>query len=238
MKSYLNLLRATDNKPFIIALSALALICVYIYQGMPSFFREHIASLILTDAEPLIIDFTGRLYQCVAVFILFFFVPALIVKVGLKKELNDFGLQPGDARFGMKFILIALAVAVPFIWFSSFQKEFQSEYPMPLIARHSNEYLFYWELIYFFYYIGWEFMFRGFMLFGLKDAVGAGWAILLQTIPSTLNHFGKPEGEMFAAIPAGLAFGALALRTRSLLYPFVLHYLIGMLNDLFCVMNG
>jgi membrane protease YdiL (CAAX protease family) len=73
------------------------------------------------------------------------------------------------------------------------------------------------------------------MLFGLRDAVGAANAILIQTIPSTLLHIGKPDGEIFAAILAGIAFGIIALRTKSILYVFVIHWLIGVTLDFLIV---
>ena len=94
-----------------------------------------------------------------------------------------------------------------------------------------------YELCYAAYYFGWEFFFRGFMLFGLADAFGAVNAVLIQTIPSTLAHIGKPTPEVFAAVAAGLVFGAIALKTRSVLYVFLLHWLIGVTLDVFIVLS-
>jgi membrane protease YdiL (CAAX protease family) len=43
----------------------------------------------------------------------------------------------------------------------------------------------------------------------------------------------EPLPEMLLAIPFGLIFAVLALRSRSLLWPILLHLIIGLSNDLF-----
>jgi len=87
--------------------------------------------------------------------------------------------------------------------------------------------------IYALYYIAFEFFYRGFLLRVVETSWGPGPAIWVQTLASTLVHLGKPMPEVLAAIPAGLVFGALALRSRSILYPALLHLSIGVATDLF-----
>jgi membrane protease YdiL (CAAX protease family) len=73
--------------------------------------------------------------------------------------------------------------------------------------------------------IGWEFFFRGFLLFGLMRVMGPT-AVLAQAVPFALAHLGKPEAETITTIFGGALFGWLAWRTRSFLYPFLLHWFI------------
>ena len=70
--------------------------------------------------------------------------------------------------------------------------------------------------------IAWEFIWRGFMLFGLEKRFG-GYAVLMQMIPFVILHNGKPFLETFGAIFGGIALGILALRTRSFYYCVVTH---------------
>jgi hypothetical protein len=121
---------------------------------------------------------------------------------------------------------------------------------------------------FFLYYVPWEFFFRGFLLFPFalaaekafaaanataSDAQIAGIAadrgpeaggaviaaaVLLQTIPSTLLHFGHPLTELASAVAAGLIFGILAWRTRSIVPGLLLHASIGLGTDLFIVLKG
>lgn len=70
--------------------------------------------------------------------------------------------------------------------------------------------------------IGWEFIWRGFMLFGLEKKFGY-YAVLIQMIPFVILHNGKPFLETLGAIPGGIALGLLALRTRSIYYCVAVH---------------
>jgi len=81
---------------------------------------------------------------------------------------------------------------------------------------------------YFLFYVGWEFYFRGFLLFGLRDSLGATNAVLIQTAASALLHIGGPASETFGAILGGLLWGG---QTKSLLSGLVQHFLLGIALD-------
>ena len=87
------------------------------------------------------------------------------------------------------------------------------------------------------YYAGWEILFRGVLLFGLKDALGARSANLVQTALSVTAHFGRALPETLSALPAGLVFGGVALRTRSVWYVAVIHWTVGVSMDWF-ILHG
>lgn len=226
MKEFISLFKELRGKEAVISLTSLVLMCIYVYYGLPNGKEVGIGGLL------------SRIFQALSVFLLFFLIPALITRFHLKEEMKNFGFQIGDFQFGFKFLFIAVPIVLPFIYISSFLKDFQNEYPLPLIAREKLGFLIVWEFFYLFYYIGWEFLFRGYLLFGLEKRLGGTITIIFQTIPSTLIHIGKPSAETFSAIIAGIVFGALALRTRSILYPFIFHYLIGISMDIFCFINS
>ncbi len=75
----------------------------------------------------------------------------------------------------------------------------------------------------------WEFFFRGFLLFGLAERYGDD-AIFLQAVPFAIAHFGKPEVETLSTIFGGAAFGYVARKTDSMLYPFLIHWYIQVLT--------
>ncbi|MEE8402731.1 MAG: CPBP family intramembrane glutamic endopeptidase, partial [Candidatus Hydrothermarchaeaceae archaeon] len=64
-----------------------------------------------------------------------------------------------------------------------------------------------------------------YLLFSLDKAVGRAPAILLHAIPYMLVHIGKPPLEVPYSFFAGLLFGYLALKTRSILPSFLVHFL-------------
>jgi membrane protease YdiL (CAAX protease family) len=108
---------------------------------------------------------------------------------------------------------------------------------------------------FFLYYVPWEFFFRGFLLFPFLIAAERAFAIakaardpafgmvlaavvFFQTMPSTLGHLGHPLPELVAAVTAGLFFGVLAWKTRSIIPGLLLHAAMGFGTDLFIVCKG
>jgi membrane protease YdiL (CAAX protease family) len=109
---------------------------------------------------------------------------------------------------------------------------------------------------FFLYYVPWEFFFRGFLIFPFALAAERAFVIgkadegatdgsmvlaavvFFQTIPSTLLHFGHPLSELASAVAAGLVFGLLAWKTRSIVPGLLLHASIGLGTDLFIVLKG
>jgi membrane protease YdiL (CAAX protease family) len=97
------------------------------------------------------------------------------------------------------------------------------------------------------YYVPWELLFRGILLFPLvrladqrlsEDGVGplSGLPLLIvmmQAVISAMLHFGHPFSETLIALPFGILLGWLALRTGSLLPGLALHALAGIGQDLF-----
>ncbi|MBN1979497.1 MAG: CPBP family intramembrane metalloprotease [Anaerolineae bacterium] len=181
-------------------------------------------------------DACSAIYEYSAAFLLMFVVPALIVKVAFKSSLRAFGFRVGDARWGLRLVAIALPVLLLAAYVGSLDPAVREEYPLAKgMIGHVSTFLIV-EAFYLIYYLGWEFLFRGFMLFGLEK-YGALAAILMQTIPSTIVHIGKPASESFAAIAAGLVFGYLAVRTRSIFYPLILHAAVGIGTDVFVALR-
>jgi len=182
-------------------------------------------------------DFYYTIYEYMAAFLLMFLIPFLAIKYGFKARLKDLGFRVGDARFGMRFVLIAAPLFLLSAYLGSADPVMQAEYPLAKsIMQHAPLFIII-EIFYLIYYVSWEFLFRGFMIFGLEKRLGAAVAILIQTIPSAIVHIGKPVSESFAAIFAGILFGFLAYRTRSILYPLILHAVIGIGTDLFITMR-
>jgi len=235
MKEVKSYFKEADPRAAWIFFVSLIVMVLFMYQGRHTFFREHFATNI---SNPDTLDWAAYTYMHICTFILFFLIPAAVVVFIFKRPLSEFGFAIGDWRFGLKFICLWIIVITPLVYLNSFMPDFQKEYPLvPLAGKHVG-WFFLWALVYLVYYIGWEFLFRGFLQIGLRPALGAFFSICVQTIPSTIIHFGKPEGETISAIFAGIIFGAVALRTRSIFWPLLAHFYAGMANDIFCVING
>lgn len=228
-KQFLLNLERKDIHIYAILLSAPILLTLYRYHGFNG------ADFFFNSSD-LPEDQLKTLYQFSFFFLISFIVPALYVVFFMRKSLINFGLGLGNIKKGLLILLVIPVLVIPLIYISSKMPEIRTEYPLAksLLSDQSN--LLIYQLAYIFlYYIGWEFFFRGFILFGLKDRFGPMNAILIQTISSCLVHIDKPEGEIVGSIIIGIVFGIIALRTRSIWYVFLIHAAIGVFLDLFII---
>jgi membrane protease YdiL (CAAX protease family) len=161
-----------------------------------------------------------------------FLAPALL-HVLTGGSLRELGLRLGDHRFGFAAVAVCGPVGVLLMVLSSGPRSgLQAAYPWAGSAiGDSLTVLVVWAAVYGLYYLAFEFFFRGFLLKVLVPAVGTDLALWLQAMAATLVHLGKPLPEVIAALPASLLFGVIALRSRSILYPALLHLLIGLTLD-------
>lgn len=222
-----------DRRTAIILISSAALLVVYLYQGYPRFYDAHLAGRL---GLPEWNDWLRWSWNFLCAALLLGAAPALVARLWLREPLASFGLQLGDWRLGSRAVAIAAVVLTPILWLNAQQPEFRATYPLSKMAGLSPGHFLLWEAGYLVFYLGWEIFFRGFLQLGLRERLGAFAAMMMQTLPSTVAHPGKPEGEMLAAIAAGIGFGALALRTRSFLWPMLLHFYVGAMTDLFCLL--
>lgn len=104
---------------------------------------------------------------------------------------------------------------LPAVLYASTMTAFRETYPFYRLAGRSAFDLWAWQALYAAQFIALEFFFRGFMLHGLRPALGSN-AIFVMIVPYCMIHYGKPLPETLGAIGAGLILGALAMRTRSI----------------------
>lgn len=215
---------------YIILLSAPVLLSVYWYYCQSNFF----ATAFTEWASDPMFDFWSHILQFVCFFVLVFIIPAIFVKTNLKQKLGDFGIGLGDKKLGFIISAIFVPLLAGSLYFLTNDPKIIAEYPLAKILHEKPDLVLWYELSYIiFYYIAWEFYFRGFLLFGLEKRFGGFNAILIQTISSCLIHIGKPDGETLGSIVFGVALGILALRTRSIWYGFLIHITLGVMTDLY-----
>ncbi|MCD6163291.1 MAG: CPBP family intramembrane metalloprotease [candidate division Zixibacteria bacterium] len=213
-------------KPLTILLYTSIALTVFRYYGSAKFYADKF----IAENSP-----ASQYYYFLSSFVLLGLIPVLIWKVGFKHSLKDMGLSFGDTKKSLLIIAVGLPLMAVMAYFSSKDPSFLAEYPLYRGLAANQGILPIYILMYSLYYIGWEFYFRGFMLFGLRESYGEPASILIQTIPSCLLHIGKPDAEIFASIVAGIAFGWLVLRCRSIWPIFIFHFGLGVFLDLFII---
>ena len=159
--------------------------------------------------------------------IYFGILPVLAILIILRKKPLDFGLRIGNYRVWIPYVVIFLVIAVPILYLTSDMSSVQVYYR----THRNSEFLTYvWQMAV--YMLGWEFLFRGFMLFGLKDKFKEG-SILIQMIPFVLLHFGKPEIETISTIFTGILWGYICYRGKSFWPAYIMHMVVNISNKAF-----
>ena len=151
--------------------------------------------------------------------LLYLGVPMLIILLIFRESPAKYGFQIGDWKAGLALTAVSCGVMAVVIAFVARTPAFQRYYALrvdPTIPVPLDTAL---DLF------GCEFLFRGFLLFALYPVCGP-YAIILQAVPFTIAHYGKPELETLSCIFGGSGFGYVAWRTRSFLYPFLIHWFI------------
>lgn len=220
-----------DFEPFVILLVVPIVLTFWVYYGKQVNFAQFFPEFQGLWNQ----DFYSTIYEYLFAFVMMFCVPGFIVKVLFKKSFADFGLCLGDTKLGLRLVAIGTPLLLLSAYIGAGDPAMQAEYPLAKSTMQDWRVFLVVEAFYLVYYLGWEFFFRGFMLFGLERKYGAALAILIQTIPSAIVHIGKPATESFAAILAGWVFGYIAFRSRSMLYPMLLHALVGISTDVFVI---
>jgi len=218
-------------QPVAILLLSTVVLILFHENGNSQFFRQHFGRYFGPSSY-------GSLYPALywfgCSFVMLGAIPLLIGRFGLKQPIRDWGVGLGDWKTGLLVTGAFYLLFLPVLIYVSTQPAFQAKYPLFPAATKSFWHFVLYEAAYAVYFIGWEFIYRGFMLFGLKPKLGY-YAVFIQTIPFAIMHFGKPQAETLAAVGAGVILGYLALRTRSFWYGWLLHAAIAFTNDLLAI---
>ncbi len=154
--------------------------------------------------------------------------PLAVILIILRKNPLDFGLRRGNPRIWGFYTVVTCLIAAIILYASSFDTALQSYY------RNADFNFLTYFLTSCLSLAASEFMYRGFLLFGLKEKFKEG-SILLQMIPFVLLHLGKPELETISTIITGVLFGWIAYRGKSYWPAFIIHlfinvFFVGLIN--------
>jgi membrane protease YdiL (CAAX protease family) len=157
--------------------------------------------------------------------ILFLLAIPLLVILLFRESPSKYGFTIGNWRSGLVFTAGGILFCTGIMLFVGRMPEFHNYYiskvqDLPTLILNTGLDL-----------IGWEFMFRGFLLWGLWDVCGP-YAIMLQAIPFSIAHFSKPQLETLSCIFGGTAFGYIGWKTKSFIYPFLIHWFLSTITIL------
>lgn len=164
-------------------------------------------------------------------FVLFFAIPMALIIGGFRQSpVRDYGLCLGNWREGLVWTAALALPIVALLWIVVPGTELQTLYRAvyygkspDAITWKDHARMAYAAILQLW---AWEYLLRGFLLFGMARRLGPGPAIFLQMVPFALLHVTKPEPEGLSTLFTGILFGIIAWRTRSFLYVFLIHCVI------------
>jgi membrane protease YdiL (CAAX protease family) len=159
-------------------------------------------------------------------------VPMLLVRLVFRERLRDYGLKLGSVFADFWVYAVMMAVAWPAIYWASDRPRFLETYPFYRLRPGEGAWpnLVYWEVLYTSQFFAVEFLFRGFLVHGLKHRFGA-YAIFVMMVPYCMLHFTKPLPETLASILGAVALGFMSLRTRSIWMGTAIHVTVAWSMD-------
>ena len=159
--------------------------------------------------------------------LLYIVIPIGITILVFRENPTDFGFTLGDWKTGLLLTFLGILFMTPIIWYLGTR-----DIGMQGYYSFNQEGLIWKKALEIF---GWEFLFRGWILFGYARKYGPD-ALWLQAVPFAVAHIGKPDIETLSTIFGGFAFGWVAWRTGSFFYSFLIHWFIATL--IIVVSNG
>ena len=171
-------------------------------------------------------------------------IPCVIAAIMFRESPSSFGLTlPSEKRRELWFRSSLLLLAgFPVFYYSSANPELQSHYPYVRDFANPSQ-LIVFELTTLLFYTCVEFVFRGYVLFGVEkllrgsDAAGTNRiativAIIVSSVPYIIWHLEKPTPELIGALFWAIIAGISAVQYRTVVHLIVIHWLWNVCLDI------
>ncbi len=221
--------RSLDRQTVFVLTTCIVFVILQQTLGSRRFFRTELSELFAEDWRGLLSWGWWFAVQGVTGFVL----PAGALLLLFRRRPAEIGLGLGDWKLASVLALLYLPLVTVGTWVLSDGTEFQAQYPHYQPAALDWKFFLIYEALFLFYWVGWEYLWRGFVLFGTAHTFGL-YAIFVQTVPFALLHLNKPLPEALLSIVGGIALGALVWRCRSFWIAVPLHAAQMLILDFWC----
>lgn len=193
---------------------------------------ERIGRKAANDDPALLIRFLSKkIWGLIAMGIL----PAAAWILLLNKPLRSFGLTLDAVLKYWPWLLLTIAVPVLLNAFLARNPKIHKMYPQLRINSWTPGLFMLNALGWVFYLLGYEYLFRGILLFGVYEDWGFWGAIATNTAIYSLAHFNKGPGETLGAIPFGVLLCLITLSTGTIWFALLAHLSLALSNDYFSI---
>jgi len=226
-------LRSLDPQTAFVLTAAAVLVVLQFHLGDRGLFREQIAPLL----PPTWSGLGAWAWWFGMQGLLGFVTPAVALTSLFSADWEAMGLGRGNWRLAAGVAALYLPLVAVGTWVLSDGAAFQRQYPHYRAATQSWAVFAAYEALFLFYWMGWEYLWRGFVLFGTAPTLGL-YAIFVQAVPFAALHVSKPWPEALLSVLGGIGLGALVWRCRSFWIAVPIHAAQMMLLDLWCTLRA
>lgn len=140
-------------------------------------------------------------------------------------SLSHFGVQkPTWSRVILFFVCFTVAVYLVGLLFKS---------ALPVESEALRQDILPWPIVMFYFVLSiplQEFVFRGYVLTTILGSRRSIWlAIGLSTVVYSIFHIHYGSFMVLAAVPLGIVFGSIRVYSKSLIYPVIGHWVVGLM---------
>ncbi len=160
-------------------------------------------------------------------------IPAIIWTINTSFSLTETGLSFSNPGKTLLWTIILLPLPVIINFFAAKSKKNLELYPLTRLPVWDTKVLMLDMGAWVFYLIGYEYFFRGLLLFGLIPYTGVWVAVSINVMAYAFVHITKGGREALGAIPMGILLCLVTLNTGNIFAAFMIHLTLALSNELF-----
>lgn len=189
---------------------------------MISFIKKYQTTIILTySIIAILTTYFFKVFDRYIDAVLFYWIiPFALIIFLFKENPKRFGFGVGKVRTGFYWIILVGGLSILATFLAA---QYLPEVKVFYMFRTFNLEFVILTVI---YMISWEFLLRGFLLFGLLKKYNYLASNIIQTLIFFLAHIGKPGIELYSTIATGLLFGHIAYKSKSFWPMAIIHSII------------
>jgi len=180
-------------------------------------------------------SFYGFLFQRILGLLTYGGIPLAILYLTYSFPISKYGFNFDNIESSIIWILILGGIIIIANYYLAGKTENLKNYPQIRLKNWTLKLALINNLTWGLYLLGYEFMFRGLLLFSFYYAYGILPAIAVNCLLYSMVHIPKGKKETLGSIPLGLILSIITLNTGSFLTAFVFHIIMALSNDYFAI---
>jgi len=167
--------------------------------------------------------------------VLFGLIPVLVILLVFRRPVSNFGTTTEYFAESIIWWIPFAALVVILNFFAARNKHHLAQYPQIRVNQWNSGLITLSAISWITYLAGYEFMFRGFLLFSCLESFGYWPAIIINITLYSMAHLPKGRRETIGSIFFGFILSYLTIRFGSLWFAFLVHITLALSSEWFSI---